>query len=31
MTSARYTLADTEEAGFFLEKLARWISEGGER
>lgn len=31
MTSARYTLADTEEAGSFLEKLARWISEGGER
>jgi alpha,alpha-trehalase len=31
MTSACYTLADTEEAGSFLEKLARWISEGGER
>ncbi len=29
-TAARFTLADTEEVGVFLQKLTRWIREGGE-
>ncbi len=31
MTSARYSLANTEEVGSFLQKLNRLISKGGER
>jgi len=27
-TAARFTLADTEEVGVFLQRLTSWISEG---
>lgn len=30
-TAARFTLADTEEVGIFLQRLTTWISEGEER